>query len=244
MFCQPNTDSTISRARIDKYYLGSYLKDYKSIAICPFKPTVKKYVAMVAISGATYLFINTYDEKIQSFSQEHRSSFTNKLSKDVFEPIGSGLYLFPAVALIYTHGLIFNNQKSKKVGMNCVKSFILASTFAQISKYSFQRQRPNVNPPDANNWFTGNRDKSFFSGHTTTAFSIATVIAEEYRKTIWVPILCYTAASGVGLSRINDNKHWASDVFVGALTGYLVGRLVVHTNNWGIQIVPRLIIEP
>jgi len=240
---QPNNDSTITRARIDSYYLKSYLFDYKDIALCPLKPSVSKYAAISAYAGTMYLLVNKYDEKIQTYSQEHKSELMDKLSRNVFEPVGSGLYPFSAVAIIYTHGLVFKNQKSKKVALNCVKSFIIASSFAQISKYAFSRQRPNVNPPDAHQWFSEFGSKSFFSGHTTTAFSIATVIAEEYKKTVWVPVLCYSVVTCTGLSRIYDNKHWASDVLTGALVGYLCGRLAVHKNNWGIQIVPRIILN-
>jgi hypothetical protein len=188
--------------------------------------------------------VSKLDLRIYEFAQEHRSPVVDELSKRVFEPTGSGQYLFPAVIALYAQGLVFKNQKSKKVSMNCLKSFVVASTFAQVAKYSFSRQRPTVDPADPHHWFTGNNDKSFFSGHTTTAFSIATVVAEEYRSTVWVPMVCYTLAGGVGLSRIYDNKHWASDVLTGALVGYLTGRLAVRTNTWGIEIVPRLIVQP
>ncbi len=243
LFAQPNSDSSITRARIDKYYVNSYFKDYKAIVTCPFRPSIQTYTAMSVYAGTMYLLISHYDEKIQRFSQENRTTVTDKLAKYVFEPTGRGIYPAAIVGLIYTHGLIYKNQKSKKVAMNCAKSFIIANTFAQIAKYSFTRQRPFVES-NANNWFQGGDNHSFFSGHTTTAFSIMTVLAEEYKKTVWVPILSYSLATCVGLSRINDNKHWASDVLTGALCGYLTGRLVVRKNNWGINIVPKIIIAP
>ena len=241
-YCQPNSDSTITKARVDKYYIGSYLKDYRDILSHPFKPSVKKYVGAGMYAGTMYLLISQYDAKIQIFSQKHRTPLTNNLSKYVFEPTGSGIYPLIAIASFYAQGIIWDNQRSKKVAMNCVKSFIIANSFAQVGKYAFSRQRPLVGPADANKWFMGNHNSSFFSGHTTTAFSVATVIAEEYKETIWVPIVSYTLASFAGLSRINDNKHWASDVLTGALVGYLTGKLIVHENNWGITIVPGVII--
>ncbi len=50
----------------------------------------------------------------------------------------------------------------------------------------------------------------------------------EYKTTPWVPIVSYSAASLIGLSRITENKHWATDVFAGAALGYLCGRQVVN----------------
>jgi len=240
---QPNTDSSITQARFDKYYLTSFLKDYRNIFTSPFKPSVKKYTLAAAYGGTMYLLISHYDEKIQIFAQDNRSKCTNHLSTYVFEPMGQGIFPFMAIGLLYTEGMLWKNQKSKKVAMNAVKSFLIASSFAQLSKHIISRQRPLVSPPDANKWFMSNDNVSFFSGHTTTAFSMATVFAEEYKSTVWVPVLAYTMAAGAGLSRINLNKHWASDVLTGALVGYLTGKLVVCQNNWGIKVVPRLIIQ-
>ena len=69
---------------------------------------------------------------------------------------------------------------------------------------------------------------SFPSGHTTAAFAAATVFAQEYKDRLWVPILSYSAASLIGLSRITENAHWASDVFAGAALGYVTGLQVVR----------------
>jgi hypothetical protein len=69
---------------------------------------------------------------------------------------------------------------------------------------------------------------AFPSGHTATAFSIATVFATQYSDIKAVPILCYSAATAVGISRLTEHEHWASDVFVGALIGYLSGKQVVQ----------------
>jgi membrane-associated phospholipid phosphatase len=60
------------------------------------------------------------------------------------------------------------------------------------------------------------------------AFAAATVFAMEYKDKPIVPILAYAAASLVGVSRITENKHWATDVLVGAGLGYLSGRQVVN----------------
>ncbi|HEX7412349.1 MAG TPA: phosphatase PAP2 family protein [Bacteroidales bacterium] len=241
-FCQPNSDSAISKARVDKYYMKSYLKDYRDILTSPFKPSVKKIVGAGVYAGTMYMLISQYDEKIQLFSQKQRTPFANNVSKYVFEPMGGGIYPLIVIASFYTQGVLWNNQKSKKVAMNCVKSFIIAGSFTQVGKFAFSRQGPLVDTPDANKWFKGNPNRSFFSGHTTTAFSIATVIAEEYKETIWVPVVSYSLATCAGLSRIHDNAHWASDVLTGALVGYLTGKLIVCKNNWGINIIPGIII--
>jgi membrane-associated phospholipid phosphatase len=81
---------------------------------------------------------------------------------------------------------------------------------------------------------------SFPSGHTATAFSLATVIAMEYRGTVWVPILAYTVATAVGLSRITLDKHWLSDVVVGGVIGHVVARMVVRNHRRRYPVVPTV----
>jgi membrane-associated phospholipid phosphatase len=49
----------------------------------------------------------------------------------------------------------------------------------------------------------------------------ATVFATMYRDQRWVPPVAYGLATLVGLSRIYDNAHWASDVMAGAAIGFL-----------------------
>ena len=159
---QPNCDTSITRARVDKYYVGSYFKDYRDIVTCPFKPSVKKYTLAAVYGGAMYALISHYDEKIQIYSQDHKSSFVTDASKYVFEPFGRGLYPISAIMLLYAEGVIWKNQKSKKVAMNATKSFIIATSFAQIAKYAFTRQRPLVGPADAHKWEMGGGNASFF----------------------------------------------------------------------------------
>ena len=53
----------------------------------------------------------------------------------------------------------------------------------------------------------------------------------QYKDKPAVPIISYSAATLVGISRLTEQKHWASDVFVGALLGYVCGRQVVSHYN-------------
>jgi membrane-associated phospholipid phosphatase len=72
---------------------------------------------------------------------------------------------------------------------------------------------------------------SFISGHTATAFSIATVFAEQYRDIPAIPVISYSLASLAGISRLTEHQHWASEVFAGAVMGYLCGKQVTGNYN-------------
>ncbi|TAD87050.1 MAG: phosphatase PAP2 family protein [Bacteroidetes bacterium] len=75
--------------------------------------------------------------------------------------------------------------------------------------------------------FKGNsKSESFFSGHTSLAFSTATMVYLHSKRQWWVALLAYGSATAVGLSRMQQQKHWASDVVVGAVIGATVSAFV------------------
>lgn len=76
---------------------------------------------------------------------------------------------------------------------------------------------------------------SFPSGHTANAFAGATMLAIEYGENYkWVPYVSYGFASGIGLMRMANNKHYISDVLFGAGLGILSMKVAywTHKYNW------------
>ena len=135
------------------------------------------------------------------------------------------------------YGWVFKNEKMKTTTLLATQSYLVAGAMEALVKFVTGRQRPNYLEPDRNdpnNVFRGpsfslkQGSTSFPSGHTTAAFAAATVYAQEYRDRAWVPVLSYTAATMIGLSRITENAHWITDVFAGAALGYITGLQVVR----------------
>lgn len=61
---------------------------------------------------------------------------------------------------------------------------------------------------------------AFPSGHTTMAFTSATLLHEEYgHRSVWYSIGGYSVASTAGALRVLNNRHWVSDVLMGAGVG-------------------------
>lgn len=78
-------------------------------------------------------------------------------------------------------------------------------------KYSVRRMRPD-----------GTSRNSFPSGHTATAFMMATILHKEYGwRSPWFSIGGYTVAAATGISRVMNNRHWTTDVVAGATVGIL-----------------------
>jgi|GEM_PF-1316564 len=75
-----------------------------------------------------------------------------------------------------------------------------------LVKYTARRLRPDESARN-----------TFPSGHTATAFLGATLVAIEYGG--WWGIGAYTLATGVGVMRLYNGRHWFSDVVAGAALG-------------------------
>jgi membrane-associated phospholipid phosphatase len=106
-----------------------------------------------------------------------------------------------------------------------VKSELLMSATVFALKHISSADRPGTET-----------ETSFPSGHTAQAFVAATVLHKEYGKDHpWISVAGYATATCVGALRILNNKHWISDVLVGAGIGMLSTNLVyaTHRNSWG-----------
>ena len=100
---------------------------------------------------------------------------------------------------------------------NLFISNVIASLITNRLKVITHKTRPNGD------------EHSFPSGHTTIAFTNAAVLFNEFKETS--PVLAYSGyafATATGGFRVANNKHWVSDVMVGAGIGMLVTQLVYH----------------
>jgi len=122
-----------------------------------------------------------------------------------------------------------------------------------LGLHSVGRKRPLYdirNPYNFQLWrgFVSDQYRSFPSGHTITAFAFASTVTREtqfwWPHAVWyVGTVFYTGAGLVGISRMYNNMHWASDVMGGAAIGTIVGlKVVKYTHSHpGNQIDSKLI---
>jgi membrane-associated phospholipid phosphatase len=216
----------------NKKYLTSYWHDSKQIVAAPFHWKAKQWSAFAGIVGVTAA-VYFYDNEIFDFAQRNKSEFGTAASRYAIEPFGSGLYSIPVLGLIYLTGI--NNNRHKKVALTGLKAYLISGGTAVVAKHLFHRHRPgDHDPPDAFLWdgpypFRINHT-ALPSGHTTTAFAIASVLAHGYKDKLWIGIAAYSVATLVGISRINDGKHWATDVLTGAALGTFIGTVLSRLN--------------
>jgi membrane-associated phospholipid phosphatase len=233
-------DSLNQGTQVDKKYLLSYWHDTKSIVTEPLLWKTKQWSIFAGIAGLG-LVAYAYDLEVFDYSQKHKTNTTENISRFLLDPWGSGLYSVPLLAGIYLTGS--KNSRHRLIALTGIKAYLLSGGAAAVNKHLFHRHRPDENdPPDPGVWdgpfpFT-TKYTSFPSGHATTAFAIATVLAMGYRDKIWVGITSYTLAGLVSLSRIHDGKHWGSDVVAGAGLGFFIGATLSKINLKKVRLEP------
>lgn len=162
---------------------------------------------------------------------------------------------------MYGVGRLAKWRDVEDLGLHGFEAVAVSGIFTALLKGAAGRARPYVSADTSPHDFRFGRGfaggggyESFPSGHSTAAFAAAAVVTSESERWwphgIWlVAPAMYGGATLVGLSRMYNNAHWASDVALGAAIGTFSGIKVVryshgHTNNpidrWllGLEVVP------
>lgn len=180
------------------------------------KSIFKKSIVPVGLIGLGVLVNHT------PFERKLQTDLRNKVGNNYNLPVDDYLQFIP-VAEMYIADIY--GIKAKNHWFDQTKylfiSNLISSTITHGLKRITQKTRPNGSP------------HSFPSGHTTFAFTNATVLYSEFEDTS--PVLAYSGyafATTTGAFRMINNKHWLSDVLVGAGVGILVTKMVYHFESF------------
>lgn len=228
--------------RISGPYLKSYVTDTWSFVKSPLHWKTKQWITFGAITG-TGVLLYTQDAAIRDFVQEHRTTSGDKFFRYGFEHWGSGYYTVPLIGGLYVGGRLLKNNRLSATTLTAGKAAAVSAVFVNVVKQAVHRHRPYQDTPaDPANWdgpFGNLHHTSFPSGHSTLAFSVATVLACEYSETVWVPVVAYSLAAGTAISRVYHDKHWASDVLIGSALGWATGRFIWKRSK-AVKVYPYL----
>lgn len=222
-------------------FVPAYLLSYPQSAYValqqPFQWKTAEWIWTAAALGTgTALYL--LDEEINAILQRNHTPLLDDISY-AFKQFGEGIYVFPLTGGTVLLGYLTGSDKTVDTGLLCLKSLLIGGAVTTTLKYATQRQRPvsgNGNSFWNGEGFTRRRD-SFPSGHATLVWSVAPILAHQYRETRWVAPLAYSVASLTALSRAYDNRHWPTDVFAAGVVGYLAARLTLIST-------PRLQVHP
>ncbi|HYV85131.1 MAG TPA: phosphatase PAP2 family protein [Patescibacteria group bacterium] len=154
----------------------------------------------------------------------------NTTSAHVATSLGDGATGALLLGATYLAGRWSSNEKLSEASSLSAEALLDVGLYSTVLKGISARTRPSAGGtgdffeyrPDG-----GESPDSFPSGHAMGAFAVATVFSGVYRDHRWVPWLAYGAAGLVGASRVALGRHFPSDVFVGAILGNSLGRMVL-----------------
>ena len=212
---------------------------FSSIDILNAQPTKKDYFRTLAELGLflsiEYDLMNLNSVQNKNFNHPNKfdTYFRNKMlwnNQNVDKAkFYSDILLYGVVlGSIPASPLISKKNNYRSMILANIEVLAINGLITDITKYIVGRQRPysyfKTNGNDKESF------KSFFSGHTSSAFAIGTssaiMLSDEYpdKKTlIWSSF--YTIASATGYFRIAADKHYLTDVIMGAIVGSSVGYL-------------------
>lgn len=160
------------------------------------------YVAVPLIAAG--LIIKGEDDHFQSLRNDYASDFHTNIDD---------CWQLSPVVIMYALKACGVESRSSWGRMMTSDVFAGALTFSSVMLI---KNTSHVMRPD------GSTDNSFPSGHTATAFMAATMLHKEYGNVSpWISIGGYSLATATGMMRVVNNRHWMSDVLVGAGIGIL-----------------------
>jgi membrane-associated phospholipid phosphatase len=197
-------------------------------------------VAAAGITVATAA-IHPFDERIALGLQRPALQNNSGLqhTATAFRLLGSPGVLILGGTL-YFAGRVTHTRGLAAAGLHSTEAIVLAEVTGGLLKWTTGRARPFAVGDSLSGDFQllrgvrkGYDYSSFPSGHTIAAFASAAALTSEAARSWahsgWLvgPVL-YGSASMVGLSRMYNDQHWASDVVFGAGLGTMAGLTVVR----------------
>src|SRR3989440_2522084 len=216
------------------------LLDTKEVFTAPARWDTRDWLVFGGIAAG----IGTVAAFDRDIEREIRGARNNTVTNifDNVQPLGNE-YAIGIVGTFYIYGEFFKDPRAETTALDSISATAIAFGIVTNSfKFVIGRGRP-TDGGGAYNFRPFSGQDSFSSGHTTEAFALASVISEHY-DSLWVQAPAYGLASAVGYARLNNNRHWPSDVLAGAAIGSFVGKTVVHFNQKHRQVRIEPIVGP
>jgi membrane-associated phospholipid phosphatase len=219
---------TKSATSLEKKFFVNILRDQRAIWTSPFhlQGTDAKWLAPLGLSTLTVIATDRYTSRELV---EHGDDLRRlRISKEIGK-FGSIATSGGVAGALYLTGRLTRNDRLRETGLLAGEALIDSNIVARGLKTASQRQRPPVDD-SSGEFFDGG--SSFPSGHAVNAWSVATVVAQEYgRHRPLLQVGVYGLAAAISISRYTGRNHFLSDAVVGSALGYGIGRYVYHKHH-------------
>lgn len=219
-----NSQTPTPTPSLDSKFVKDVVKDEKKLLTNSFHPSRGELKWIIPLAVATAAVVAT-DRHTSAWVSRNGSlaSVAHKVSWG-----GSVFTTFGMAGGMYLIGRSNDNYHLRETGRLGLEALAVNGMTTEALKLAFARSRPNMDNGSGEFWEGG---RSFPSGHSSSAWALATIIAHEYKDRKWIKIAAYSAASAVSLSRYAGRNHFLSEVITGSALGYGTGVLVYRLHH-------------
>lgn len=208
------------------------LQDQKDIWLFPLQLAKgRHWLPTLAVTGVTAGLIVADPHDTPYFRRTTDfEGFNNAFSGPI---TAAEIAIVPAAFLVVGH--FHHDSYAEKTALLTGESYADSALVCIAMKIATRRLRPSDIPPSgpfSDTFFRSHVspigiNTSFPSSHAAAAFAVATVFSHRYRQHRWVPWVAYGMASVISFSRITNQAHFSSDVFLGAALGSMISEFAV-----------------
>lgn len=207
--------------------------------------SMKEWKGLYIASTNSLQLMLFFDKPIDQWIKKRPRSVAGVVWRDfarighTYDDLTPDIFLVLLAGSMAGVGIVTDDSYALRTAGMMVEASLLTTVATSITKHSFGRLRPYAtdNPlvfepftfDEIRAYIDFPRGKdprnSFMSGHTSGIFAVMTILANRYDYW-YVRIPAYTYAVSVGVNRMNNPSHWASDVAFGALLGWYIGQKI------------------
>jgi len=221
------TPSPSPTPSLEKKFVTNILRDQRAIWLSPFstRRSDLKWLAPLGLSTAILIGTDrrTSGELIENGGSQTRLNVSHDIAR-----LGSFYSVAGIAAGFYFVGRAKGDLRARETGLLSAEALIDAGIVTSVLKLATQRPRPFIDNGRGDFRDDGN---SFPSGHATSAWALAAVVAQEYKHRPLIKWSAYALAATISASRYTGRNHFLSDVVVGGAIGYGIGRYVYHEHH-------------
>jgi hypothetical protein len=209
---------------LEHEFFKNILRDQKAIWTAPMR-LQRSDAKWVIPSSIGFMALVTTDR----LTGDEMAEFDRGVKASRIISNAGSIYGLAAVSgAFYLFGRKKNDDRARETGLLSAEAMVDSVIVEGALKGITQRARP-AGGVERSEFFDGG--SSFPSGHSTQAWAVATVIANEYHDRRAVQIAAYGAATAVSVARFTGQKHYLSDVVAGSALGYAIGKYVYNTHH-------------
>jgi mannose/cellobiose epimerase-like protein (N-acyl-D-glucosamine 2-epimerase family)/membrane-associated phospholipid phosphatase len=202
-------------------FAGDVWTDQKAVWSSPFRMNRRRltHIALPLAAGTAALIATDREAARLLPSTQDQALWSRRVSL-----AGAAYVLAGAVAAPILAGTLDHRPGAVSVGRSAAEALADSGIVVSVMKPMFWRERPTAEGGKGRFW--RGKNTGFPSGHSMMSFAVATAVARNRHAPKWLAITAYTAAVAISFSRWPAQKHFPSDILVGAALGGLIGNYV------------------